>query len=81
VPGYEAIGWFGLLVPAGTPAAIVEKLSADANRVMQDPEVKERMFALGAEPSGNTPAQFAAFIRADQAKWSKLMRERGIAAE
>ena len=81
VPGYEAIGWFGLLVPAATPAAVVEKLSADANRVLNDPEVKQRMLALGAEPSGNTPAQFAAFIRADQAKWSKLMRERGIQPE
>jgi tripartite-type tricarboxylate transporter receptor subunit TctC len=81
VPGYEAIGWFGLLVPAATPPAIVEKLSADANRVLQDAEVKQRMLALGAEPSGDTPAQFAAFIRDDQAKWSKLMRERGIAAE
>jgi len=81
VAGYEAIGWFGLLVPAATPAAVVEKLSADANRVLNDPEVKQRMLALGAEPSGNTPAQFAAFIRADQAKWSKLMRERGIQPE
>jgi len=81
VAGYEAIGWFGLLVPAATPAAVVEKLSADANRVLNDPEVKQRMLALGAEPSGNTPAQFAAFIRADQAKWSKLMRERNITVE
>jgi tripartite-type tricarboxylate transporter receptor subunit TctC len=81
VPGYEAIGWFGLLAPVATPPAIVEKLSADANRVLADPEVKQRMFMLGAEPSGNTPSQFAAFIRADQAKWSKLMRERGIQPE
>ena len=81
VPGYEAIGWFGLLVPAATPRAIVEQLSADANRVLQDPGVKEKMLGLGAEPSGDTPAQFAAFIRDDQAKWSKLMRERGIVVE
>ena len=81
VPGYEAIGWFGLLVPAATPAPVVQKLSADANRVLQEAEVKQRMTALGAEPSGDTPAQFAAFIRDDQAKWSKLMRERGITPE
>ncbi|HUR60463.1 MAG TPA: tripartite tricarboxylate transporter substrate binding protein [Opitutaceae bacterium] len=81
VPGYEATGWFGLLVPAATPPVVVEKLSADANRVMRDPDVKEKMLALGAEPSGNTPAQFAMFIRQDQAKWSKLMRERGIVPE
>jgi tripartite-type tricarboxylate transporter receptor subunit TctC len=81
LPGYEAIGWFGLLAPAATPKAVVEKLSADANQVLADPEVKQRMLALGAEPAGNTPAQFAAFIRGDQAKWSKLMQERGIAPE
>ena len=81
VAGYEAIGWFGLLVPAATPRAIVDKLSADANRVLRDPGVKEKMLVLGAEPSGDTPEQFAAFIRDDQAKWSKLMRERGITVE
>ena len=81
VPGYEAIGWFGLLAPAATPAAVVAKLSADANRVLADPEVKAKLLALGAEPSGNTPPQFAKFIRDDQAKWSKLMRERGITPE
>jgi tripartite-type tricarboxylate transporter receptor subunit TctC len=81
VPGYEAIGWFGLLAPAATPAAIVEKLSADANRVLADADVKQKMLTMGAEPSGNTPAQFAAFIRADQAKWTRLMRERGIQPE
>jgi tripartite-type tricarboxylate transporter receptor subunit TctC len=81
LPGYDAIGWFGLLAPAATPKAVVEQLSADANRVLGEPEVKQRMLALGAEPSGNTPEQFAAFIRGDQAKWSKLMKERGIAPE
>jgi tripartite-type tricarboxylate transporter receptor subunit TctC len=81
LPGYEAIGWFGLLAPAATPKAVIDKLSADANQVLGDAEVKQRMLALGAEPSGNTPAQFAAFIRGDQAKWSKLMKERGIAPE
>jgi tripartite-type tricarboxylate transporter receptor subunit TctC len=81
VAGYEAIGWFGLLVPAATPAAIVERLSEDANRVLADPDVKQKMLMLGAEPSGDTPSQFAAFIRADQAKWSRLMRERGIHVE
>jgi tripartite-type tricarboxylate transporter receptor subunit TctC len=81
LPGYESIGWFGLLAPAATPKAVVDKLSANANAVLAEPEVRQRMVALGAEPSGNTPAQFAAFIRDDQAKWSKLMRERGIAPE
>jgi tripartite-type tricarboxylate transporter receptor subunit TctC len=81
VPGYEAVGWFGLLVPAKTPAAIVEKLSADANQALGERDVKQRMAILGAEPSGDTPAQFARFIHDDQAKWSKLMKEHGIAPE
>jgi tripartite-type tricarboxylate transporter receptor subunit TctC len=81
LPGYEAIGWFGLLAPAATPRAVVAKISADANRVLADPEVKQKTIALGAEPSGGTPDQFAKFIREDQAKWAKLMREKGIVSE
>ena len=81
VPGYAAVGWFGLLAPAKTPAAVVAKLSADANKALADVEVKQRMLIVGAEPSGNTPREFARFIREDQAKWSKLVRERGIAVE
>jgi tripartite-type tricarboxylate transporter receptor subunit TctC len=81
LPGYEAIGWFGLLAPAATPRELVAKISADANKVLADAEVKQKTLALGAEPSGNSPEQFARFIREDQAKWSKLMRERGITPE
>ena len=78
LPGYEAVGWFGLLAPSATPKSTVEKLSSDANRVLSDQEVRTRMQAVGAEPSGNTPDEFARFIRDDQVKWSKLMREAGI---
>jgi tripartite-type tricarboxylate transporter receptor subunit TctC len=81
VPGYEAVGWFGLLAPAGTPQDIVKKISADVNRVLGMPDVRERLVALGAEPAGNTPEQFAQFIRMDQAKWAKLIKERGIVLE
>ena len=81
LPGYEAVGWFGLLAPAATPQSTVEKLSADANRVLADQEIRTRMQAVGADPSGNTPDEFARFIRDDQAKWAKLMREAGIKPE
>lgn len=81
LPGYEAVGWFGLLVPVKTPPAVVERLSSDANKVLGEPEVKQRMLVVGAEPSGDTPGQFARFIHDDQAKWSKLMKERGISPE
>jgi len=78
LPGYEAVGWFGLLAPAATPRATVAKASADVNRVLADREVREKMLGLGADPSGDTPEEFARFIREDQVKWSKLMREAGI---
>jgi len=78
LPGYEAVGWFGLLAPAATPKETVARLSADANRVLAMSEVREKMLGLGAEPEGNTPEEFARFIRSDQAKWSRLIKEAGI---
>ncbi len=81
LPGYEAVGWFGLLAPAATPKETVAKLSAEANRVLAMSDVREKMRVLGAEPAGNTPEEFARFIRGDQAKWSKLMKEAGITPE
>jgi tripartite-type tricarboxylate transporter receptor subunit TctC len=81
LPGYEAVGWFGLLAPAATPKATVAKLSADVKRVLAMGDVREKMLGLGADPAGNTPEEFARFIRDDQAKWSKLMKEAGIKAE
>jgi tripartite-type tricarboxylate transporter receptor subunit TctC len=81
LPGYEAVGWFGLLAPAATPKATVAKLSVEANRVLAMTDVREKMLGLGADPAGNTPEEFARFIRDDQAKWSKLMKEAGIMPE
>jgi tripartite-type tricarboxylate transporter receptor subunit TctC len=81
LPGYEAVGWFGLLAPAATPRATVAKASADVNRVLAEREVREKMLGLGADPSGDTPEEFARFIREDQAKWARLMKEAGIIPE
>ena len=81
LPGYVAVGWFGLLAPAATPKAVVAKISADANRVLLLKEVSEKMLALGSEPAGSTPEEFGAFIREDQVKWTKLMKEQGIKPE
>ncbi|HXM81402.1 MAG TPA: tripartite tricarboxylate transporter substrate binding protein [Burkholderiales bacterium] len=78
LPGYQAVGWFGLLAPAATPQAIVKKLSADVNSVLAQADTRAKMQAMGADPGGNTPEEFGSFIREDQAKWSKLMREAGI---
>jgi tripartite-type tricarboxylate transporter receptor subunit TctC len=81
VPGYQAVGWFGLLAPAATPKATVAKLSANVKRVLGERMVHERMLALGADPAGDTPEEFARFIHDDQAKWSRLMKQAGITLE
>ena len=78
VSGYEAVGWFGLLAPAATPKEVVFKLNRDFVAVMADKDLRRRASDLGADLVGNTADEFARFIRDDQAKWAKLMREAGI---
>jgi tripartite-type tricarboxylate transporter receptor subunit TctC len=80
LPGYEAVGWFGLLAPVATPHTMVQKLSTDVNRVLAQADTRAKMLAMGADPGGNTPEEFGSFIREDQAKWAKLMRQAGIKA-
>jgi tripartite-type tricarboxylate transporter receptor subunit TctC len=75
VPGFESVGWFGLLAPAHTPAAIVAKLNAEVVALLETVEIRERLAALGAEPQPLGPEQFGAYINADIAKWTRLMRE------
>jgi tripartite-type tricarboxylate transporter receptor subunit TctC len=75
VPGFESVGWFGLLAPPQTPAAIVTKLNAEVVVLLDTPDIRERLAALGAEPQPQTPEQFGAYINADIAKWTRLMRE------
>jgi len=72
VPGYEAMQWYGLLAPAGVPAAVVEKLNAEALVALRSKEMKDRLAADGAEPLGSTPQEFGAFIRRELDKWSKV---------
>jgi tripartite-type tricarboxylate transporter receptor subunit TctC len=81
VPGYEAVGWFGLVAPAGTPREVVTQLNREINRILQMPDVKARLMDVGAEPASTTPEQFLDFIRADNAKWDRLIKERGIVVE
>ena len=79
--GYEAAAWHGWLAPAGTPPAIVNRLQAEIAAVLKLPEVHERLARDGLEAIGSTPEQFAAFIRADIAKWGKVVRDAGIKLE
>lgn len=81
VPGYEALSWFGVLVPAGTPEAIVAKLRDEIAEALADPAMRERFAELGAVPVGDTPAEFADFISAETAKWAKVVAEAGIKLE
>lgn len=78
VAGYEAGSWFGLLAPAGSPRDVVARLSAETARILRLPDVKARLSALGAEPVGGTPEEFAAFIRSEQAKWRQVIRQADI---
>jgi tripartite-type tricarboxylate transporter receptor subunit TctC len=75
---YEAIGWFGLLAPAGTPPAVVEPLSGEVAKAITSPAISERATQQGATPVGNTPAQFGAFLRAELVKWTRVIQQLGI---
>jgi tripartite-type tricarboxylate transporter receptor subunit TctC len=81
VPGFEATQWYGLLVPAGTPKDIVAKLHRDTVATLADPVVNERLASEGAEPVGNTPEQFAAFIQSEIDLWGKVIRTTGMKAD
>jgi tripartite-type tricarboxylate transporter receptor subunit TctC len=72
--GFDASSWFGLFAPAGTPRPIVDKVQADVARALSQPEVRERFVGQGADPGGNTPDQFAAFIRAETDKWTRVVK-------
>ena len=77
VPGYEAESWFVLMAPKGTPAVIIDKLSAEVDRILKKPEVIERFKSLGAEPVGGTPESLGKFIAAETTKWEKVVKESG----
>lgn len=81
LPGYEASGWFGYATTAKTPKPIVDKLNAEIVRILNVAEVKERLMAQGAEPVGDTPAEFARFISAEAAKWGKLIKALALKIE
>jgi len=78
LPGFEAASLSGMFAPARTPAAIVKRLNAEILRVLARPDLKERFFAAGIEPVGSSPEEFGAIVRAEQAKWGKLIRELDI---
>ncbi len=74
VAGYEYVGWYGLLAPAGTPAAVIERLNVETNKILRQAAVVERLAADGAQPVGGTQAQFADHIRNEISKWAGVVK-------
>ncbi len=81
LPGFEVTGWFGVLAPAGTPPAIVERLNRDINAVLAQPDVKERLQAMGVEPAAGSPAEFGALIASETRRYGDAIRRLGLTAE
>ncbi len=81
VPGYEVMVWFGLVAPAGTPREVVMKLNAEVTRILALPDVRERFLSQGVEPVGSTPEQFGEHIKAQMAKWARVVNDAGVKAE
>ena len=81
VPGYETTQWSAILAPAHTPRAVVTKLHAEVNRALKRDDVRQQLANLGVEPVGGTPEDFATYLRADIAKWTRLIKETGLRAE
>jgi len=78
VPGFEVTSWIGILAPAGTPSAIVDRLQREIRAVVFQPEVKERLAGLGIVASGNTPAEFRGQIEADLRKYADVVKAANI---
>jgi len=81
LPGYEAAAWYGFVVPAGTPRPVVQRLGKEMMAILATPEVRKGILAQGADVVGNSPEEFAKFLRANVAQQAKVIREAGIVAE
>jgi tripartite-type tricarboxylate transporter receptor subunit TctC len=77
VPGYEMSGWNGIFAVKGTPPEIVSRLHSELTKILHSAEVRQELAALGAELVGDAPEEFAAFLRAETARWGKIIQEKG----
>jgi tripartite-type tricarboxylate transporter receptor subunit TctC len=78
VPGYEAIGWFGVVAPANTPQPIIQRLNSEIAAALKVPDIRERVIAAGTEPFTSTPQEFSAMIRAETVKWADVIKAGNI---
>jgi tripartite-type tricarboxylate transporter receptor subunit TctC len=81
LPGFEAVSWYALMAPAGTPREVIAKIQADTARVLQMPDVRERLAGMGAEPSGESPEQLAMRIKSEFDRWGEVVRKANIKAD
>ena len=81
LPGFDSGSWFGLFAPAGTPQVIIARLNTEVVKILNTPEVRERMLQQGAEPAPGTPAQFTQLIRDDTVRWAKVIKASGAKAD
>jgi tripartite-type tricarboxylate transporter receptor subunit TctC len=81
VPGYEATSWNGIFAPAKTPRPIIDKIHAEVVKILNTPDVRERLISAGSDPIGSTPEEFLAFVKAELARWGKVIRENNIRAD
>jgi len=79
LPGFENAGWFGLMAPAGTPQEVIDRVYRDSAKILGSEEFRAKLAQQGMRPVGNTPAEFAALIREESARWAKVIRDRGLA--
>lgn len=78
LPGFEVVGWFGLFAPAGTPRPVIQKLNAELVKILDTPDTRQRLSGHGLIPGGGKPEELGAFLKAEIAKWAKLIKEAGI---
>ena len=78
LPGFENLGWFGIMVPAGTPKAVVARVHADTVKALASPDLLKRFTDIGMVPVGNSPQDFAKDIKAESARWAKIIKERNL---
>jgi len=78
LPGFENLGWFGLMAPAGTPRSVIDKVHGDTVKVLASSDIRKRFDDIGMAPVGNRPEEFGKAIKEESARWARIIRERKL---